>query len=231
MASSYRSLLSSLSKRKLSSPLAPGSSFLRGGKRANSYASFVVREPPASVANQRVIPLIFPSAKAWDPASVTGQTSLAAMLAEHGYTGVEVDLEVPSPRPATSESLLHVFSKELASQIRLSGQMFKPCIISHGAGGSMIAQTYIESNNASGLVMISPAVDTHEAFHLLPSPLKDFTYEPNFPILVVDTPERIELHEQRNRLVKEGLVDLAMVPQLIEKNVFNAVAKWLDDQL
>ncbi|KAG9015615.1 hypothetical protein FRB90_004723 [Tulasnella sp. 427] len=153
------------------------------------------------------------------------------MLAEHGYTGVEVDLEVPSPRPATSDRLVGAFSKELASQIRLSGQMFKPCIISHGVGGSLVAQTYIESNNASGLVLISPAVDNHEALHLLPSPLEEFTYEPNFPILVVDTPERIELHEQRNRLVKEGLVDMAVVPQLIEKNVFNAVAKWLDDQL
>ncbi|KIO28480.1 hypothetical protein M407DRAFT_22370 [Tulasnella calospora MUT 4182] len=231
IAPSYRSLLSSLSKQRLLSPLAPELYFLRGGRRANSYASFVVREPPANVANQRVIPLIFPSASAWDPASVTGQTSLAAMLAEHGYTGVEIDLEVPGPRPAIPNKLLNIFAKELASQIRLSGQMFKPCIISHGVGSSLIAQTYIESNNASGLVMISPAVDTHEALHLLPAPMKEFTYEPNFPILIVDTPERIELHEQRNRLVKDGLVDMAIVPQLVEKNVFSAVAKWLDDQL
>ena len=60
---------------------------------------------------------------------------------------------------------------ELMSIIRLSTLPFPPVIVARGCT-CLIAQTYISSNPASGLVLISPPVSNRELFGtMLPTQL------------------------------------------------------------
>ena len=82
----------------------------------------------------------------------------------------------------------------LTSHIRLTMIPFAPVIFARGPG-ALIAQTYISSHPASGLLLISPPVSnahlrsTSEAKgqNLLPTHLPEFNFEPQFPCAILCT--------------------------------------------
>ena len=65
-------------------------------------------------------------------------------------------------------------------------------------------QTYLVQPLASGPVLISspPSASSRKAARLLPSPLREFDYEPRFPLLLVDTPVGMVGQATTDRLAK-----------------------------
>ncbi|KAK4687275.1 hypothetical protein P7C73_g2845, partial [Tremellales sp. Uapishka_1] len=90
----------------------------------------------------------------------------SAMFAEKGYTTLELDI-TGGPIEAASNALL--------SQIRLLAVPFPPILISSGTS-CLLTQTYIGDHGASGIVLLNPPEDA----------VMTFTYEPLFPILVLE---------------------------------------------
>lgn len=86
----------------------------------------------------------------------------------------------------------------------------------------MVAQKYVESNPASALVLVSPEADSSS------------TFEPTFPILVVDTPGRMKTHKEVNRLFKHVGGDVDCL-EFEEKGkwddpvVLEMIAKWMEE--
>lgn len=121
---------------------------------------------------------------------------------------------------------------------------FPPIIISRSAG-ALISQTYISSNPASGLVLISPPptntslqarsdpLDLENA--PLPTPLKEFDYEPKFPLAVVGTQDEIESFRKESRLGRavgrRGSVDLLEVRDgdVEGQEAMVKIEQWLDE--
>lgn len=124
---------------------------------------------------------------------------------------------------------------ELRSAVRLCMIPFPPVVFARSAG-CLIAQTYISSNPASGLVLISPPADNVElegahgqdGSPMLPNTLTEFDFEPYFPIAVMATPERMKILEGSNRLVREPEVDKLTVHDLEGQQAFNDIQNWLD---
>ncbi|KAF9452616.1 hypothetical protein P691DRAFT_803732 [Macrolepiota fuliginosa MF-IS2] len=127
------------------------------------------------------------------------------------------------------------FEDELRSAVRLCMIPFPPVIFARSAG-SLIAQTYISSNPASGLVLISPPVNNTELENLrgrdgpplLATKLTEFDFEPYFPIAVIANPERMRILGKANRLVQEPEVDKFTVDDLEGQQAFKEVQNWLD---
>jgi hypothetical protein len=108
----------------------------------------------------------------------------SGMFAEKGYTGIEIDIQAPSPSADFEggvdqlRSTLDSMTTMLASQIRLMAIPFAPIIISSGPASTLLTQNYISSHGASGLVLVNPPKG-EEVDGM-------FDYEPSFPILVVN---------------------------------------------
>lgn len=98
------------------------------------------------------------------------------------------------------------------------------------SGGTLIAQTYVSSNPVSGLVLICPPTSTSSqtATRLLPSPLREFDYEPRFPLLIVDTPTGMKEQAAANRLVRDENVDTVSLSNLDGMGSLMAIEKWMD---
>ncbi|OBZ65623.1 Kelch repeat-containing protein 3 [Grifola frondosa] len=105
--------------------------------------------------------------------------TMAALYAERGYTCMEIDLPHLGEK-TTSEALMHHFEFELTSHIRLCAIPFAPVIIARSSG-TLIAQTYISSHPASAMLLISPPASNSSVSSLLPTPLREFDFEPRFP--------------------------------------------------
>jgi hypothetical protein len=83
---------------------------------------------------------------------------------------------------------------------------FAPVIIAR-AGGTLFAQSFVESNPASGLVLIAPppsneavASQPSTSPPLLPTPLPEFTYEPLFPLAILGTSSQLATLQENHRL-------------------------------
>lgn len=98
------------------------------------------------------------------------------------------------------------------------------------SGGTLIAQTYISSNPASGLVLIAPPTSTSSpsARRILPTPLSEYDYEPRFPLLVLDTPSGMEQQVSENRLIRDDGVDHIAQDDLEGPDAQIAMEKWMD---
>jgi len=155
--------------------------------------------------------------------------TFASTFAERGYTALEVDIGLPASKLPTSQDLLHYLEAELASQVRLAAIPFAPVLFAR-TGATLIAQTYISSNPASALVLISPPTSnsSQTAARLLPTPLGDFDYEPRFPLLIVDTLAGIKDQVAANRLVREQSVDTIGVSSLDGVETLTAIERWMD---
>ncbi|GBE83976.1 hypothetical protein SCP_0510350 [Sparassis crispa] len=158
-------------------------------------------------------------------------TEFASMLAERGFTCLEVDLAPPKDRQSNADTLMHYFGTELSSHIRLCAIPFPPVIFARSFG-SLIAQTYISSYPASGLLLISPPV-SNEAVPsaLLPSSLREFDFEPKFPCGILYAQGEMKRLEH-NRLWRDPNVDRLMVKDTgaIDGREGQAkIEQWLDE--
>ncbi|GAB1517239.1 hypothetical protein RhiTH_000283 [Rhizoctonia solani] len=141
----------------------------------------------------------------------------AAAYAERGYTTLEIDLA-----PPPSED-----SAKLTSHVRLAAIPFPPVIIAR-AGACIVAQSYIESNPAYALALIEPPLSNSSCVpKLLPTPTKEFTFEPRFPIAIISTSEKIKGH----RIVREGeegMVDILEAGDIKGSGALMEIEKWMD---
>ncbi|TFY50509.1 hypothetical protein EVG20_g11475, partial [Dentipellis fragilis] len=162
-------------------------------------------------------------------------SAISSIFVENGYTCMDIDLSFP-PKDTnmrqTSQSLMKHFENELASHLRfatISASPFPPVIISRSAG-ALITQTYISSNPATGLVLISPpAANTTLNSTLLPTHLDEFDYEPRFPVALVDVCERLRMLAKTSRLGRDEEVDKLAVETFGVQAVYTKIALWLDD--
>lgn len=111
---------------------------------------------------------------------------------------------------------------------------FPPVVFARSAG-CLIAQTYISSNPASALVLVSPPVSNAEldgikaqdGLPVLPTKLAEFDFEPHFPIAVMATPERLKALKD-NHIVREPEVDKLVTDDLEGQLAFHTIQNWLD---
>ncbi|KAJ3567367.1 hypothetical protein NP233_g6412 [Leucocoprinus birnbaumii] len=199
-------------------------------------SSYILRSPPKTAPRESPTPLIFVSAKSWDVDSGRGMDLISSMLAETGFTCLQTDLGLPDPQTrSNSTSMMNWFEGELRSAVRLSMIPFPPIIFGRSAG-CLIAQTYISSNPATGLVLLSPpanntelgSVQAHDNSPILPTPLGEFDFEPYFPIMVMATSERMKVLKGLNRLAKNPEVDKFTVNTLEGQQAYSDIQNWLD---
>jgi len=105
------------------------------------------------------------------------------------------------------------------------------------SAGCLIAQTYISSNPAMGLFLLSPPLNNieMESSHsqdgspILPTRLTEFNFEPLFPIAIMATLERMDLLVKSNQLAQALMVHKYVVKCLQGQQAYNDVQNWLDD--
>ncbi|EPQ50741.1 hypothetical protein GLOTRDRAFT_49968 [Gloeophyllum trabeum ATCC 11539] len=202
--------------------------FAPNRKVSTNATKYILRSPPSSAPREVPTPLVFLSASAWDKDSAAGMTSFASILAEKGYTCLEIDLAKPDT-VSTSEALMHHFEEELRSHIRLAAIPFAPVLVSRSSG-TLIAQTYISSNPARGLIMISPPPNNNSVSKsLLPTPLEEFNYEPKFPIAVLGAKEDLQRWRHDSRLGQYGMVDIFEVDDTEGQDSLSKMEVWMDE--
>lgn len=115
---------------------------------------------------------------------------------------------------------------------------FAPVIFARGPG-ALIAQTYISSHPASGLLLISPPVSNDQLRDsskaqgqtLLPTTLPEFDFEPKFPCAILCTQQETTALAE-NRLWKDDNVDKLVTrdEQAIDgQQGFVKIEQWLDE--
>ncbi|TFK41014.1 hypothetical protein BDQ12DRAFT_418811 [Crucibulum laeve] len=195
--------------------------------RLSSASAFIIR-PPSRVAPREVpTPLVFVSASTWDEDSSKGITELSSMLAEKGFTCVQTDLKIPDS--VLSTEMMQKFEAELKSAINYSMIPFPPVIFARSKA-CLIAQTYISSHPATGLVLISPPAsnaDIDERW--LPARLPEFDFEPQFPIAVLGTSQETKALQKAHRLCQAQNVDVITVDNVDGKQMFAKIEEWLDE--
>ncbi|KDQ56226.1 hypothetical protein JAAARDRAFT_132477 [Jaapia argillacea MUCL 33604] len=206
-----------------------GGLFLRTPVRQSSSGSFILRQPSNLAPREVPTPLVFLSARSWDEKSAVGMTAFASIFAEKGYTCLEIDLSKPKDGVSSSESMMLTWQDELRHHIRLTSIPFAPVIVARAAG-ALIAQTYISSNPATGLVLISPP-SSNSALprSLLPNALEEFNYEAKFPIALVGTMEEVGMLRSSHRLGSDPGVDLIEVDEIDGQQGFSKIEQWLDE--
>ncbi|KZT66237.1 hypothetical protein DAEQUDRAFT_474470 [Daedalea quercina L-15889] len=203
----------------------------------HSSTAYLLRTPPPSAPREVPTPLVFVSSSSWDPRSQTGLRSLATMFTTRGFTCLEIDLAT-SKDTCTSAALMEHFRAELSSHIRLSMIPFAPVVIARGSG-ALIAQTYISSHPAFGLLLISPPVcntnlnssSNAQGRALLPTALPEFDFEPKFPCAILCTQQEATVLTE-NRLWKDGNVSKIITRDehaLDGQEGFVKVGQWLDE--
>jgi len=152
---------------------------------------------------------------------------LAQMYSDKGYTCVDTDLSVSTETKATN--IMNLLESELKSVIRASFNPFPPVIFARGAA-CLITQTYISSNPASGLVLISPPASNNSLPKSHPfSTHPESNFEPNFPIAIVDTPQGMANLQSWNRLAKDDRVDRILVNDVEGQDAFVKIEQWMDE--
>ncbi|EMD32277.1 hypothetical protein CERSUDRAFT_58818 [Gelatoporia subvermispora B] len=221
-------------RRPVSLSLAFGfGSFIGNSVRhSSSSTTFILRQPAPDAPREVPTPLVFVSSSAWDTSSSKGMPQLASLFSARGYTCLEIDLGLEESS-ADSQELMHKFDSEVSAHVRLAAIPFAPVIIAR-SGGTLIAQTYISSHPASGLILISPPASNADATSrsLLPAPLPEFNFEPKFPCAILCTEDEAATLADKNRLWQDTSVDKFVVRD--EKAVngqdgFNHIQTWLDD--
>ncbi|KAL7277100.1 hypothetical protein ACG7TL_008945 [Trametes sanguinea] len=143
----------------------------------------------------------------------------------------EKDLGKPTD-VSTSEALMSHYESELASHIRTLAIPFAPVIVSRAAG-TLIAQTYISSHPATGLLLISPPpTNASVPKSLLPTPLPEFNFEPRFPCAIMCTEEEKARLAKEHRLWNETGVEKIVVEDeraLVGQEGVVMIERWLDE--
>ncbi|KAE9410926.1 hypothetical protein BT96DRAFT_969194 [Gymnopus androsaceus JB14] len=152
------------------------------------------------------------------------------MYSEKGYTCLDTDLSLSSDANSANIMQRLESDSELRDVVRASFNPFPPVFFARGAA-CLITQTYISSNPASGLVLISPPASNISLpkSHLF-SALPEFNFEPTFPVAVVDTPEGMaNLQAQNNRLANDSRVDRIVVNDVEGQDAFVKIEEWMDE--
>ncbi|KAH9486773.1 hypothetical protein JR316_0000838 [Psilocybe cubensis] len=172
--------------------------------------------------------MVLVSATSWDDSSGR-MTSLSAMLAEKGFTCVQTDLKISDCSMNDAQAIMKSFESELSSMIRLAAIPFPPVIIARGAA-CVVAQTYISSHPASGMILLSPPASNAELVESckLPTPLTEFNFEPNFPIAIIGSPAEVKHLRKNNRICQSQNVDIISVEDMDESQIFFEIDLWLD---
>ncbi|KAF9015317.1 hypothetical protein BDQ17DRAFT_1340843 [Cyathus striatus] len=192
----------------------------------SSTACFV-RPPSKFAPREAPTPLLFVSSESWDKESAKEMKDISAVMSEKGFTCIETDLAVSYQHMRPTE-MMKEFEAELSSTMRLSMIPFPPVIFARSAGG-LIAQQYVSSHPASGLILISPPISNAALTgDLLPSDLAEFDFEPKFPIAIVATTEEMKSLQQRNRLCQDANVDRIVVESLDAHEILPKAEEWLD---
>ncbi|KAH7340689.1 hypothetical protein B0J17DRAFT_694331 [Rhizoctonia solani] len=191
----------------------------------------MLRNPSPSAPREVPRPLVILSAEQWDADSKEGMQGFAAVYAERGYTTLEIDLAPPPPEDQaskTSEALIAYLTKDLASHVRLAAIPFPPVIIAR-AGACIVAQSYIESNPAYALALIDPPVSNSSCVpKLLPTPTKEFTFEPRFPIAIISASDKVKEHRIVREGEKEGWADVLDVQDIKGSGALMDIERWMD---
>ncbi|CAE6436486.1 unnamed protein product [Rhizoctonia solani] len=201
-------------------------------RSASSSTKYMLRNPSPSAPREVPRPLVILSAEQWDANSKDGMQDFAAMYAERGYTTLEIDLAPPPPGDQCSLGIhrlarLMIYT-DLASHVRLAAIPFPPVIIAR-AGACIIAQSYVESNPAYALALIEPPVSNSSCVpNLLPTPIKEFAFEPRFPIAMVSASNKIREHRIVREGEREGWVDILEVNDLKGSGALIDIEKWMD---
>ncbi|KZS96533.1 hypothetical protein SISNIDRAFT_438231 [Sistotremastrum niveocremeum HHB9708] len=200
------------------------------GTATKRYASsHIKRHPSPSAVREVPTPLVFLSARSWDSNSDTGMRHLASWFPEWGYTTIEIDVDVENSND-DSTSLMSRFEEELGSQIRLADAPWPPVLFARSAG-SLIAQTYISSNPSSGLCLISPPFSNADVQNVRMTTRVDYTFEPKFPIAILDETERLAKLQAHHRLLQSNSPWVSALPvnTLGGQEMVNILERWLDD--
>ncbi|KAI9280619.1 hypothetical protein BC943DRAFT_330767 [Umbelopsis sp. AD052] len=162
-------------------------------------------------------------------------------FADQGYTSTAIYLE-PSTSGEQHEpaELLKSLSKELAKCIQKDLSFFPPVVIAQGFC-THVAEKYVESHPASGLVLLTP-MNVEQATkagvkELKTSALEGSLYEPEFPILLMsnkdnDNGPSHRLHGDPNIdqvEVEQGDDHNGVVNGRTWTNACNHATQWLDD--
>ncbi|TDL16609.1 hypothetical protein BD410DRAFT_816684 [Rickenella mellea] len=181
-------------------------------------------------------PLVFLSTNALDRSSAKSLHELASSLTRQGFSSLELDLSLSSPTQTlrTSEEVLQNAASELREAITTSPSPFPPVLVARGLA-SLVAQTYISSYPASALLLIDPPaspktypLSSSEARKFLPTKVKDFDFEPRFPVALIATPDSDSSSTSltEHRLVSAG-ADVFLAKR--EEDVMSLLENWLDE--
>ncbi|KAI0641394.1 hypothetical protein C8Q79DRAFT_1014338 [Trametes meyenii] len=197
----------------------------------STATAYLLRTPPSSAPREVPTPLVFVSSSALDANSRNGMSAFASWYAERGYTCLEIDLARPQD-VQTSEALMNHYEAELSSHIRTLAIPFAPVIVSRAAG-TLLAQTYISSHPAAGLLLISPPPSNATVSRaLLPTPLPEFDFEARFPVAVMCTEREQEKLRSESRLWRDPGVDRIVVKDeeaITGQEGVTRIEQWLDE--
>ncbi|KAH6917231.1 hypothetical protein BKA70DRAFT_1251684 [Coprinopsis sp. MPI-PUGE-AT-0042] len=194
-------------------------------------ATVIPRLPASSASREVPTPLVFVTTSALDAESTKEITTLSAMLAEKGFSCFQIDLTGKPDNDSTPGGLINAYAENLRSMIRLQANPFAPVIVARSAS-CLVSQQYVSNYPAKAILLISPPKDNGDLEKTrLSEPFDEFTFEPKFPIAVIDTPEKLEVLRKSNRLCKEPnpFVDVISAKKLEGQPLFNAVEFWLDE--
>ncbi|KAI0667227.1 hypothetical protein C8Q78DRAFT_982672 [Trametes maxima] len=208
-----------------------GGLFLNSTRHSSTATAYLLRTPSSSAPREVPTPLVFVSSSNWDASSRNGMSAFASWYAERGYTCLEIDLAKPQ-NAATSDALMNHYEAELSSHIRTLAIPFAPVIISRAAG-TLIAQTYISSHPAAGLLLISPpASNAAVSRALLSTPLPEFDFEARFPVAVMCTEREQRGLNSESRLWRDPGVDRIVVKDeeaIVGQEGVVKIEQWLDE--
>ncbi|KAG1755126.1 uncharacterized protein EDB91DRAFT_1097432 [Suillus paluster] len=213
----------------------------RRALRVRHSSTFAVRKPPKHAPREAPTPLVFCSASHWDLGKrnkwvfCCPTPEFASMLAEKGYTCIEVDFGPPGEgeKSSGSQNLMDSLSGGmfvlLIQRVLLHIIPFPPVIFARGFA-SLITQTYISSHPAQGIFLISPPLSNATLFpSVLPTPLGEFDYELKFPVAVMARPAEMVQLRKYSRLGQDEFVDLIELDNLEGRDAFLRIEQWLDE--
>ncbi|KAL5524809.1 hypothetical protein ACEPAF_9955 [Sanghuangporus sanghuang] len=174
--------------------------------------ALVAKHEPGSEASRFApIPIVFVGSAALENDRGAFQTlgdRLSQELALRGFECYQFDLPFKKRTNDTAKSILDRMSSHLRLLVQSTGIPFPPILYAERLG-CLIAQTYVSSHPLYGLVLDSPPLSCANLASWpgladrLPLPVPKFTFEPKFPVLVLE-----ELFAGgmlvNSRLVKEG---------------------------
>ncbi|EJU05277.1 hypothetical protein DACRYDRAFT_103770 [Dacryopinax primogenitus] len=225
--------------------------------------SLIVREPDPGATREVPTPLVFVSVREWE-GSGDGFDQMSALYSLRGYRSITIDIPLSSPSPhpplapprratptATQKPLSPFtgLTQALRASLRLTALAWPPVLLARGMG-CLLAQAYVSDFPVKALVLLQPptsvrsVADRMRDLGVKPgSPEQsrevqeaewEFTYEPRFPILVVDTPPAAEKQRKENRIVRDWGVELLELEGLDGGDgdgvgkVVTEVERWMD---